>query len=230
MSTDTADDTGIERSRRSRARVELSDPAVAFVTSGAIWMLLVVGMARNPYYVPGGFQDGVRSPRGVAWLDVAIVALIVAIVAGIVYIVDHRRRRNHHPRGYRYPQKARFNILEWFGFLVLLGYIAIVIASAAQLGLFVYESRGPGFTPPTAGEISIAVIVVVVYFYHLIVFPAAVTTFIVNRRHKRRYPDESHREGHGFDRTAIGLIVANVITIVLILLIELLIPAGQLPA
>ena len=222
-------DTAIDGTpSRSRRQLELSNPAVTFVTSGAVWTLLLVGVARFPYGL-SSFEEATRDPRVLAWFGVAMFALLVAIIAGLVYIVDNRRRRRSHPRGYRAPQKARLTVVEGFGGFLLVAYTGIVVASAVSLGRLVMEDRGSELALPTPEEIAFLVVIVVVYSYHLFVFPVAGFTFLIGRRHKRRYPDQSHREGHGFDLSARALLVANAITVVALVVVELLVLAGGLP-
>ena len=228
MSGELADRAVDKAPSRSRPRLELSDPGVTFVTSGAVWVLLLVGIVQFSYDL-STFEAATRDARVLAWFGVAMFGLLVAIVAAVVYIVDHRRRRGYHPRGYRAPLKTRFTVVEAFGGLVLIAYTGIVIASALSLAFLVVDIRGREFAIPTPEEVSFLVVIVVVYCYHLLVFPAAGSTFLTSRRHKRRYPDESTREGHGFHRSARALIAANTITIVALVVIEMLVLSAQIP-
>lgn len=220
-------DAAIDRVPRTRRRFQLSEPAVPFVTSTAVWVLVFVGVVRFPYDL-STIDEAAADTRVMAWFVVAAVALLVAVAAALIYAIDHRRRRNFYPRGYRAPEKARYTILEVFLGLLLLAYTAAVGLSGWQLGMVVYETRGIERLPSTF-EIVFLVMVSAVYAYHLLVLPAAGLTFLMSRRHTRRYPDESMREGPGFRRTAAALMVANVLVFAALLAVEGSVAAGLLP-
>jgi amino acid transporter len=226
MSGELADAT-IDRAPTSRRRLQVSLPAVSFVTSTAVWVLVLVGVIRFRYDL-STIDDAARDRRVTAWFGVAALALLIAIVAGLVYLVDHRRRRNFYPRGYRAPQKARYTVVEVLVALILLVYTAAVGWSAAQLGILAYRTRGFERLPSPAEMVFIAA-VAVVYIYHLFVLPSAGLTFLMSRRHTRRYPDETMREGPGFGRTATALMVANALCFVALTAVEGSVAAGLLP-
>lgn len=220
-------DVAIERSPMVRRRFQLSEPSVAFVTSTAIWVLVFAGVIRFPYDATT-IDAAAGDPRVMAWLAVAVLALLVAGTAGLVYVIDHRRRRNYHPRGYRAPERARFTVVEVLFGMVLLGYVFAVCASVWQLGMIVYETRGIE-RMPSVPEIVMIVLLALVYAYHLFVLPAAGLTFLMSRRHTRRYPDETMREGPGYERTSSVLVMANVLVFVALMAVEGSVAAGLLP-
>ena len=221
-------DAAIDRGPRTRRRFQLSEPAVPFITGTAVWMFVLVGVIRFPYDL-STIDAALGDPRVMAWLTVAVIALVVAVAGALVYAIDHRRRRNFFPRGYRAPHRARYTVVEMFLGLILLAYTAAVAFSGWQLGMLVYETRGIDRLP-SAAEVVFVVMVAAVYAYHLLVLPAAGLTFLMSRRHTRRYPDESMREGPGFGRTAAALMVANGLVFAALLAVEGLVAAGLLPA
>jgi hypothetical protein len=220
-------DPAIDRVPRIRRRIQLSEPAVSFVTSIAVWMLALSGVARFRYDL-STIDAASRDPRVMSWFAVAAVALLVAVVSALVYAVDHRRRRNFHPRGYRAPLKARYTVVEMLFGLLLLAYTAAVGFSGWQLGVIGAETRGIERLPSTA-EIVFLVVVAAVYVYHLLMLPAVGLTFLMSRRHTRQYPDESMREGPGFGRTAAALMVGNALVFAALVAVEGSVAAGLLP-
>ncbi len=215
--------------RSRRTGPSLSDPAAAFLASSVVWLSLLAALARTLDYVPGDTELTLLETKDLAWFAIAVAAFVLAVLTAVIYIADRRRRRNRFPRGYRAPQRGWPTVLEALGWLGVTAYTVAVVASAIWLSMFIVERVSTQLAPPSAGEIAMLLVLVGLYIYALIVVPAAGFTLPLMRRHRRQYPDDRDREGAGFQRTTRGLLMANAVIIVLVVVIEGLDVVGLLP-
>lgn len=187
-------------------------------------------MLRNPYHVPHPFYFGIPNPRGVAWFYLALAALAVALIAGTIYVVDRWRRREHPTPDLRGDGQAPFTVLERSGVVVLLVYTLVVFGGAVWVAMQAIEiAIHPAYAPWTSADTWALLVAFGVFAFHLLVVPAAGFTFLLSRRHRRRYPEDLFVESARFERVTRGVLVANAATIVLIVLIELSGTVGEIP-
>lgn len=205
-----------------------SDPSIAFIASTIVWMIVLAAAVNSAYYV-GDSQDMMGNPQALAMVAIALAALLVAMLAGLNYIVDRKRRRNRYPRGYRAPQPTRSTVPEMLATFVIAAYVAAVLAGAGWLGILIVERLGPS---PNVLEVFDVIeapmlgLLAAGFLFVIIIIPPAAMTPLLNRRHRRRYPDTRDHEGPGFTWTGRGMLFLNTVTMVLLILAVVRVPVA----